>query len=129
MSHGLTGLVTALNVVLMLVTMVMVGRARGKHGVKAPAMTGPDAFERVLRVQMNTLEATVMFLPSLWLFALYLNSVWAGALGFVWLFGRLLYALGYVRAADKRGTGFLIAFLANVALLLGAFWGLLRLAL
>jgi len=129
MSHGLPALVTALNVVLMFVTMYLVGRARMRYGVKAPATTGNPDFERVLRVQMNTLEASAMFLPSLWLFALYLSSVWAGVLGMLWILGRILFIAGYMRAADKRGTGFMIGFVANALLLLGAFWGLLRMAL
>jgi len=129
MSHGLPALVTALNVVLMFVTMYLVGRARMRYGVKAPATTGNPDFERVLRVQMNTLEASAMFLPSLWLFALYLSSVWAGVLGMLWILGRILFTAGYMRAADKRGTGFMIGFVANALLLLGAFWGLLRMAL
>jgi len=129
MSHGLPALVTALNVVLMFVTMYLVGRARMRYGVKAPATTGNPDFERVLRVQMNTLEASAMFLPSLWLFALYLSSVWAGVLGMLWILGRILFTAGYMRAADKRGTGFMIGFVANALLLLGALWGLLRMAL
>jgi len=129
MSHGLPALVTALNVVLMFVTMYLVGRARMRYGVKAPATTGNPDFERVLRVQMNTLEASAMFLPSLWLFALYLSSVWAGVLGMLWILGRILFIAGYMGAADKRGTGFMIGFVANALLLLGAFWGLLRMAL
>ena len=36
------------------------------------------AFERAYRVQMNTLESTVMFLPTLWLAANYGFSGWAG---------------------------------------------------
>ena len=129
MSHGLVGLVTALNVALMMATMFLVGRARARFQIKAPAMSGHPDFERVVRVQMNTIEATLMFLPSLWLFALGLNTLWAGVLGLIWLFGRILFMVGYAKPADKRGLGFIIAFAANGVLLLGAFWGLLRQAL
>jgi glutathione S-transferase len=129
MSHGLPALVTALTVLLLMATMILVGRARGRHGIKAPTMSGPPEFERTIRIQANSNEAALMFLPSLWLFALYFSSVWAGALGLIWLLGRLLFAVGYARAAEKRTAGFVIAFAAQTLLLLGAIIGLFRAAL
>jgi glutathione S-transferase len=129
MSHGLPALVTALTVLLLMATMILVGRARGRHGIKAPTMSGPPEFERTIRIQANSNEAALMFLPSLWLFALYFSSVWAGALGLIWLLGRLLFAVGYARAAEKRTAGFVIAFVAQTLLLLGAIIGLFRAAL
>jgi hypothetical protein len=48
----------------------LVGRARAKYGVKAPAISGPEAFDRIFRVQQNTLEGLVVFLPGLW------NQIW-----------------------------------------------------
>jgi glutathione S-transferase len=125
----LPALVTALTVLLLMATMILVGRARGRHGIKAPTMSGPPEFERTIRIQANSNEAALMFLPSLWLFALYFSSVWAGALGLIWLLGRLLFAVGYARAAEKRTAGFVIAFAAQTLLLLGAIIGLFRAAL
>ena len=72
---------------------------------------------------MNTLEQLVAFLPALWLFALYVSPAWASAIGAVWIVGRALYAIGYYRAAEKRGTGFVIAFAALAVLWIGAVWG------
>lgn len=97
-----------------------VGQARMKYGVEAPATTGAPEFERAFRIQQNTLEQIVLFLPSLWLFALLVSDMWAGVAGLAWVIGRVLYVLGYARAAEKRGLGFTIALLASVVLLLGA---------
>ena len=71
---------------------VLVGRARAKYGVPAPAMSGNDMFDRHFRVQMNTLEQLVLFLPSLWIFARYVSPIWAAALGAVFIIGRAIYA-------------------------------------
>ncbi len=75
---------------------MLVGRARGKYGVKAPAITGHEVFERYFRVQQNTLELLVVFLPALWLFALYVSATWAALLGAAYLVGRVVYLRGYV---------------------------------
>ena len=91
----------------------------GKFDVKAPAMSGHDIFERHFRVQMNTLEQLVIFLPALWLFALHWNNVVAAALGVVWLIGRVLYMTSYVADPSKRGPGFLIGGIASLILLIG----------
>jgi glutathione S-transferase len=70
-----------------------------------PAITGNHDFERVFRVQMNTLEWMPIFLPSLWLFAIYISDAIAAVLGLVWIAGRILYMTGYSQAAAKRGRG------------------------
>jgi uncharacterized membrane protein YecN with MAPEG domain len=77
-------------------------------------------FERWFRAQQNTLEQLVLFLPALWLFAALVDDRWAGIAGAVWVVGRVLYALGYARAAEKRSAGFVIAMLATLSLLVGA---------
>jgi glutathione S-transferase len=100
-------------------TIMLVGRARGKHKVDAPVMTGPPEFERTIRVQMNTLEWLPMFLPALWLFAIYADPVIAGALGVVWIVGRMMYATCYIADPAKRSMGFLVQFVAWLALFLG----------
>jgi len=122
----LPALVTLLTVLLLFATMWAVGHARGKYGVKAPAVTGEPAFERAYRVQMNTLEATVMFLPTLWLAAHYGFTGWAGIAGLVWLAGRVWYALAYLRDASKRGPGYLLSMLGWAAILVMACIGVAR---
>ncbi|HET9694495.1 MAG TPA: MAPEG family protein [Steroidobacteraceae bacterium] len=100
-----------------------VGHARGKYGVKAPAVAGHEVFERYFRVQQNTLELIVVLLPSLWLFAQYVDANWAAVLGVVYLAGRTVYFIGYVRDPARRELGFALTALPIVALLVGALVG------
>jgi glutathione S-transferase len=123
MATTLPALTTLLAVLLYFATIGNVALARAKYKVDAPAVTGNADFERVFRVQMNTLEQLVAFLPALWLFALYVSPAWSSLLGAVWIVGRTLYAVAYARAAAARGPGFTIAIAALVALWLGAAWG------
>ena len=118
--YHFTALVTCLAILFYFFTSTRVGKARGTFDVKAPAITGNPDFERVFRVQMNTLEWMPIFLPSLWLFAIYISDPIAAALGLVWIAGRILYMTGYSQAANKRGTGFGIQALAAGILLFGA---------
>jgi len=115
-----TAIITLLAILFYFFTSFQVGKAREKFGIKAPAITGNPDFERVFRVQMNTLEWLPIFLPSLWLFAIYISDPIAAALGLVWIVGRILYLNGYSQAASKRGTGFGIQALAAAVLLFGA---------
>jgi uncharacterized membrane protein YecN with MAPEG domain len=101
------------------------GRARGRLGVPAPAITGNAEFERYLRVQYNTIEQLVIFLPALFGFAHFVSPAWAAALGVVFIVGRALFARGYVRDPARRGPGFGLTLLANTALLLGSLLGAL----
>jgi glutathione S-transferase len=117
-------LVTIAALILFFVVTINVGRARAKYGVKPPEMSGEPAFERVVRVQQNTLEQLVLFLPALWIFATFVQPNGAAIIGAVWVFGRILYAWGYYQAAEKRGPGFGISSLATIVLLLGSLWGI-----
>ncbi len=102
------------------ITSVNVANQRTKHDVQAPAMTGHPMVERALRVQGNTLEWIVIFLPSLWLFSLYWRPYVAAGLGVVWIVGRILYLFGYMRDVKSRAPGFGLQAVAVLALLLGA---------
>jgi glutathione S-transferase len=113
-------LVVMLTVLLNFWAALMVGRSRGKTGVRAPAVTGHPDFERAFRVQMNTVEQTVMFLPTLYLCGMYFRMDVAVVLGGVWLLGRVLFALAYYQDSAKRGPGFLVAMAAFAGLFLGA---------
>jgi len=117
-------IITLLNVLLIALASFFVGRARGKHGIQAPATSGHPDFDRAFRAHMNTIEQTVMFLPCLWIASLYGNAQYAAWLGFLWLAARLWFLLGYLADAKKRSAGFTIASLANLALLLLALWAL-----
>lgn len=119
-------LVTLAALTLTFGTVWWVGRARGRYGVRAPATTGHEMFERAFRVQMNTLENVVIFLPALWLAALWVSEAVATVLGAVWLIGRIWYAIAYMREPKSRGGGFVLAFAAWGGLMLVAAWGALR---
>ena len=119
-------LVVALALVEFLVFGLAVARARDRYHVPAPATAGNADFERYFRAQGNTLEQLVLFLPSLLLFAHYLNAYIAASLGVVFLIGRAMYFAGYVRAAEARHTGFLVSAIPTAILLLGAIYGALR---
>lgn len=126
MPYALPALTTLIALLVYFVVTVNVARAHVRFKVEVPAMTGHPDFERVYRVQMNTLEQLALFLPSLWLFAMFLNPAWASLFGAVWIVGRVLYAIGYYRAAEKRGAGFGIAFAGLAPLWLGAAYGVVR---
>ena len=98
---------------------VQVARARGRYGVAAPATTGHELFERHFRVQMNTLEQLMLFLPALWVFAAYVSALWAAALGAVFILGRAIYAISYVRDPKSRGLGFGLTALPIFVMLIG----------
>jgi uncharacterized membrane protein YecN with MAPEG domain len=120
MQHRWTAMVTLLALLAYLWMVAQVGRARGKSGIAAPAMTGDPLLERAVRVHYNTLEWLPIFLPSLWLFAIYWNELVAAGMGIVWIIGRLLYSAAYMADPAKRGTGFMIQSLACAVLLFGA---------
>ena len=102
---------------------IKVGQARGKYGVKAPATTGNEHFERYNRVHMNTLEQLVVFIPALIAFAQSIGANYAAAIGVVYIIGRTIYYTGYIADPEKRGTGMMITMLANIVLVVGAIVG------
>lgn len=123
--YPFTALVTLLAILFYFFTSARVARARGTYGVKLPAITGNPDFERIFRVQMNTLEWMPIFLPSLWLFAVFINDAAAAAIGLVWIVGRIVYLIGYSRAVAKRGPGFGIQASACIVLWFGALGAIL----
>ena len=103
----------------------LVGAGRGKYGVEAPAMTGNAEWERLLRVQQNTAEQLLLFIPGILGFALFVSPAWAAGLGCVFVVGRIVYFVGYRQAAGKRAVGVLMSIPINLILVLGALVGLL----
>ena len=98
-------IVTALALLQFVWFGMQVAQARGKYGVQAPAVTGNEIFERHFRVQQNTLELLIAFDPGLYLFSHYFNPLWAAGLGVVYLIGRQLYSMSYVKdpkSAQRR---------------------------
>ena len=107
-----------------------VGVARAKYNIPAPAVSGNDMFERHFRVQMNTQEQLLVFLPALWIFASFISPLWAAVLGAVFIVGRAVYAMTYVRDPKSRSIGFALTAIPNLLLLLGiviwAVWALVK---
>ncbi len=112
-------IVTALVLLVYMYMAFQVGAGRGKYNVEAPAVSGNPTWERLYRVQTNTVEQFVVFLPALWIFAYLGNPVWAAGIGSVFVIGRVIYMIGYVQDPARRAVGFLIGFLANVVLVIG----------
>jgi len=102
---------------------MLVGRARGKYGVKAPAVSGHEMFDRYFRVHQNTLELLVAAIPAMWLYGTYVSTTWAAVLGLVYIVGRVAYLVGYVADPAKREIGFALSVMPVIVLLLGALWG------
>lgn len=100
-----------------------VGRARVRSGLKAPAVTGDEHFERAFRAHSNTLEQLIVFLPALYASGYYLHELYAVAAGVAFLIGRALYFRAYVADPARRGTGVMITMAANVALVIGGLVG------
>ena len=119
-------IVTALAVLQFIVFGFRVGAARGRYGVKAPAITGNEIFERLFRVQQNTLEQLIAFLPGIYLFSKYFSPLVAAALGAVYLIGREIYAYTYVKDPSKREVGYGMTFLPMVNLVVGGLIGAAR---
>jgi glutathione S-transferase len=119
-------LVLALALLEFVVFLFAVGRARVRYNVPAPAMSGNPVFERYFRVQMNTLEQLVIFVPALFMFAYLVNAYVAALLGVLFIVGRALYFYGYVQDPKKRHLGFTLSVIPNFILLGGALYGALR---
>jgi glutathione S-transferase len=119
-------IVTALALLQFIVFGYRVGAARGRYGVKAPAITGNETFERLFRIQQNTLEQLIAFLPGIYLFSHYFSPLVAAALGAVYLIGRELYAYTYVKDPGKRDVGYGMTFVPMLILVVGGLIGAIR---
>ena len=120
-----TSIVTMLVVLFYFFIATRVPLARRKYNVQLPAVTGHPDFERVFRVHQNTLEWMPIFLPSLWLCAIYLSDAGAAVLGVLWIVGRYVYYVGYTREVQRRLPGFFIQSMACLLLIVGAIAGMI----
>ena len=116
-------IVIMLALVQCIVQSMRAGLARGRAGIKAPAVTGNENFERHFRVHYNTLEQLVIFVPGVWFFAQYVHVTAAAVIGVVYLAGRMLYAISYVRNPETRGAGMMLSAIPCWILVLGALGG------
>ena len=116
----LTAIATLVTMILYMWITLNVARARTRYGVVAPHVTGDETFQRIYRVQCNTVEQLALFLPMLWLTAVLTTDWYAAAVGGFWVLGRFLYAVGYYRNARSRRLGFNLNLLALVLLFCAA---------
>lgn len=117
-------LVVVLALIEYMIFIMLTGKARADHQVAAPATTGNEIFERYFRVQQNSIEQLVIFIPSIYMFGVYVDDIAAAIIGVFFVLGRAVYARGYIKDPKKRGPGFTISMLSNVILLLGSLVGL-----
>ena len=115
----LVAIVIALALLQYAIFGMLVGKARVTYEIKAPAISGHPVFERYYRVQMNTLEQLIIFVPSILIFAHYSNTTLAAGLGALYIIGRVIYLMSYIKDPAKRSLGFLIGYAPMVVLLLG----------
>lgn len=128
-AYAWPALVTMLILIQYIVFTMLCGIARGKSNLKAPDCSGDESFQRVFRVQQNTLEQLIVTLPALWLCALFFGAMVAAVGGAVFFVGRLMYRAGYISDPDKRAPGMIIGMLANVVMLGCAIWGVISMML
>ncbi len=119
----LVAIVSLIAIAEFIVFGMKVGASRGKYGVDAPATTGHDLFERHYRVHYNTMEQLIIFLPGLWLFGFYIGYDWAAGIGLVYLVGRIVYGVAYVKDPGSRGIGMIMSVLPCWVLILGGLIG------
>ena len=112
-----TDLATVGALLVYLGTLFYCGRQRSKHGIQAPATTGHPDYERAMRIQQNTLENLVIFIPALWMFSVLVNPLVGAGLGLVWILARAWYAISYARAPESRGPGFMVAMVIQLVML------------
>jgi uncharacterized MAPEG superfamily protein len=118
--------ISALAVIQFGVFAALVGRARGTYGIKAPAVSGNEMFERYYRVQMNTLEVLLVFLPGVWLASRHLDEKWIALLGLVYLVGRIVYFRAYIADPARRGPGFSMSLLPGAILVVAGLVGAVK---
>jgi uncharacterized membrane protein YecN with MAPEG domain len=123
-------IVTLLAVLEFVVFGLLVGMARGKYDVQAPATTGNELFERHYRIHYNTLEQLMVFIPGLWAFGYFVDALWGAGIGIIFVIGRIVYARAYINDPASRGTGMLMSVIPSYLLVLGglagAVWSLIQ---
>lgn len=116
-------MVTALALMQVFVFAFLVGKARAKYGVSAPAMSGNANFEREFRVHQNTVEQLVMVIPGMWMFGMYVHALTAAGIGLLFVISRFIYRNAYLTDPKSRSAGFGIGAACTLALIIGSFVG------
>ena len=118
-------LATSLAVFYTFFLSMKVGKMRDFHNVQSPATTGNIDLERAFRAHQDTTEQLVIFPPCLWLGAAFIGDLPAGALGLVWVGGRLVY-VNACEAGESRFLGMWITILPTMGLFLAALFGIVQ---
>ncbi len=105
---------------------IRTGGRRGKYEIEAPATSGHPDFEKAFRVQQNTMEQLVIFIPATYAFAWYVNPLWVLVPGALFIVGRLLYSGAYLKDPKKRAPGMIMTLFANAVMVA---WVLVKVAL
>ena len=100
------------------------GFSRGKFEINAPKTVGDETWERIYRVQQNTMEQLVIFIPGMIIFSTYVSQTWVLLPGILFVIGRQIYSQMYINNPDKRAPGMVLSFFSNIALVLGGLIGL-----
>ena len=116
-------IVTLLAVLEFVVFGLLVGMARGKYDVQAPATTGNELFERQYRIHYNTLEQLIIFIPGLWAFGYFVDELWGAGIGAIYIIGRIVYARAYGNDPASRGNGMIMSVIPSYILVLGGLGG------
>jgi len=114
----ITAILTVLVLLQYMWFAVQVGSLRGKHDVKAPAVSGATEFDRMFRVHYNTMEQLVLFLPAVWMFGFLVSHLWAAGFGAVYLVGRFVYRAEYLKDPASRSLGFGMTFIPSAVMLI-----------
>jgi uncharacterized membrane protein YecN with MAPEG domain len=118
-----TILIILLALVQYVIFTVRVAANRGQYKIHAPATSGDETWERLFRVQQNTMEQLVIFIPAAVIFGLYVKGAWILIPGLMFILGRFLYAQEYVNNPATRTPGMALTLLANAVLLGGGLIG------
>lgn len=121
--------VTLLSGLMLFGMALAVARTHARTGILAPRMTGDPRLERAIRGHANAMEWMPIFLPAMWLFAIYWSPAWAAILGLLWILGRIAYFVGYLADPARRFPGFFIQTTAALLLVLGALGRILYLSI
>jgi len=126
---GWVDLVSVVALLQFVIFGILVGRARGQYGIRAPATSGNEMFERLYRVQMNTLELLVVFVPAMYLAARYWPPAVIAGVGAIYVVGRIVYWQAYIKDPASRSFGFGLSAFPTLGLLFATLAGLALAAL